>query len=117
MVERRKYVRFRASFLFKFKNHAPNGAQGVVKDVSMSGLRVVLDKSVELDSNSQLNFYLLLPSQTFEISGETVWVDIFDNRKEAGIHFTNIADSYKEDIYNYISKYYREELVHKWWQS
>ena len=90
--------------------------QGIVRDISMGGVRVILDKSIEPLVNCLVDFYLMLPSQTFNISGTIAWAKDCGDKKEIGIRFVHIPDSYKEEIYNYISKYHRQELTQKWWQ-
>ena len=117
MQNRRKLIRFKATFILKFSAYETACEfQGVVKDISMGGVRVVVDKSLEPLVNCMVSFYLLLPRQTFKIDGEIAWAKEYEDRKEIGIQFVHIPDSYKEEIYDYISKYYRKELTQKWWQ-
>jgi c-di-GMP-binding flagellar brake protein YcgR len=116
MENRRKFVRFNASLLLKFgSEESAYEFQGVVQDISMGGLSVVVDKNLVALVNCRVSFYLLLPSQTFKISGEIAWAQDQGDKKEIGIRFVHIPDSYKEEIYNYISKYHRQELTQKWW--
>jgi c-di-GMP-binding flagellar brake protein YcgR len=49
--------------------------------------------------------------------GRIAWVAQKEREKEAGINFINLTDVHKEDIYNYIFRYYREELTNKWWEN
>jgi c-di-GMP-binding flagellar brake protein YcgR len=117
MEDKRKFARFKAGLLLKFSSdESAYEFSGVVQDISMGGLSVTLDGAVIPLVNCRVNFYLLLPSQTFKISGEIAWVRSYDGKKDVGIRFVHIPDSYKEEIYNYISKYHRQELTQKWWQ-
>ncbi len=117
MFERRRYVRFKASILLKFQSGFAAGAQGVVTDISMAGAQIALDKAVALAGDCIIHCNLLLPSQTLSFYGKTVWYRLGEDCARVGVYFAVIADSHKEDIYNYISKYFRQELVGKWWQA
>ena len=117
MQERRKFIRFNASFLLKIKATAGvSFLHGIVQNISMGGLRVALDESAGLSVGKMVSCHLLLPAQTFELSGQIAWMRQSCEKQEAGINFFYIPDYYKEDIYNHISKYYRKELTQKWWQ-
>ncbi len=118
MNEKREFMRFRVSFPFGFnQNEIPSEIKATVKNISMNGLKVVLDKSLHFSGEDLTKFQLILPdNKTLDFSGEVVWQKDFLDRREVGIRFEYISDSHKEDIYNYIFKYHRQELTQKWWQ-
>jgi len=118
MDEKRGFMRFRVSFPLKFvQKELPLAVKGVVKDVSMNGLRVVLDRALQFLSEDLSSFHLTLANdKVLELSGRVVWQKDYPDRREIGIRFAGIPDDHKEDIYNYIFKYHRQELVQKWWQ-
>ncbi|MFH1519214.1 MAG: PilZ domain-containing protein [Candidatus Omnitrophota bacterium] len=118
MDEKREFVRFRVSFPFGFgQDEIPSEIKATVKNISMSGLKVVFDESLHLLAEGLTKFHLILPdNKTLDFSGEVIWQKDFPDRKEAGIRFEYISDSHKEDIYDYIFKYHRQELTQKWWQ-
>ncbi len=118
MDEKRGFMRFQVSFPLKFlQEKLPLAAKGVVKDISMNGLKVVLDRARQFLSEDLSDFYLTLSNdKVLELSGEVVWQKDYPNRREIGIRFAGIPDGHKEDIYNYIFKYHRQELTQKWWQ-
>jgi len=89
----------------------------MAKDVSMGGVKILLDKSQKVLPSSLVCLYFLLPKETLKINGEIVWEKEYPDRKEAGMRFTQIPDSYKEDIFNYVSKYYPQELNRCWWKT
>ena len=122
MDEKRGFMRFQVSFPLKFvQDKLPLAVKGVVKDVSMNGLKVVLDRAwdrtLQFLSEDLSNFHLTLANdKVLELSGQVIWQKDYPDRREVGIRFAGIPDDYKEDIYNYIFKYHRQELTQRWWQ-
>ena len=118
MDEKRRFIRFQVSFPLKFvQDKLPLAVKGVVKDISMSGLKVVLDRALQFLSEDLSNFHLTLSNdKVLELAGQVVWQKDYPDRREMGIRFALIPDDHKEDIYNYIFKYHRQELTQKWWQ-
>lgn len=89
---------------------------GVLRDVSMVGARVLLDASMDIPFGSQLSLSMILPDNTLRVSGKVVWTKDAGGRREIGMFFVNIPDSCKENLYNCIFKYYKNEIVRRWWQ-
>lgn len=118
MDEKRGFMRFQVSFPLKFlQEKLPLAVKGVVKDISMKGLRVVMDRALQFLSEDLNNFNLTLSNEkVLELSGQVVWQKDYPDRREIGIQFAGIPDDHKEEIYNYIFKYHRQELTQKWWQ-
>ena len=83
----------------------------------MCGISIVLDKNTSLCADDFITLYLLIPQVTIKVMGRIAWVAQKEREKEAGINFINLTDVHKEDIYNYIFRYYREELTNKWWEN
>ncbi|MDD5195711.1 MAG: PilZ domain-containing protein [Candidatus Omnitrophica bacterium] len=113
----RKFVRFNAPLYLKIS--FPNKEESfsaIAKDISLGGAKLVLDLSHKVEREDVLSVFLLLPEKTLNIPGKVVWVKDYIDRKEAGLSFLNFPEIYKEDIYNYIFKYHREEITKKWWQ-
>ena len=116
MLEKRKFVRFKVPFHIQFKrDNQINQPQGIVKDISMGGLRVVVDEFLDYSTDYLVCFYLFLPGKTFKLYGKITWMRGYNDKKEAGIQFARIPDTYKQDIQEHISKYHLSELTHKWW--
>lgn len=118
MDEKRGFLRFRVSFPFKFiREKLSSEVEGRVKDISMNGLKVVLDKALHFLVEDLTNFHLVLSDdKTLKISGEVMWQKDYLDRREVGIRFVQIPGGHKEDIYDYIFKYHRQELTQEWWQ-
>ena len=118
MDEKRGFMRFQVSFPLKVaQNELPVSVKGVVKDISMNGLKVILDRTLQVLSEGLNSFYLTLADDNIlEFSGQVIWQKDYPDRREIGIKFVCIPDDHKEDIYNYIFKYHRQELTQKWWQ-
>lgn len=118
MDEKRGFVRFQVSFPLKFiQDKLPLAVKGVVKDISMNGLKVVLGRTLQFLSEDLSNFHLTLADdKVVELSGRVIWQKDYPDRREVGMRFADIPDNHKEDIYNYIFEYHRQELIQKWWQ-
>jgi c-di-GMP-binding flagellar brake protein YcgR len=117
MEEKRKFARFHTPIYLKYRmSDSSKEYAGIVKDISMGGLRVVVDKALDISLDNVLTLYLLIPDSTLKVSARVAWTKDFEDRKEVGASFVNIPDAYKENIYNYIFKYYRDEVSQKWWQ-
>jgi c-di-GMP-binding flagellar brake protein YcgR len=113
----RKFVRFNAPLYLKVTApEATEGFSAIAKDISMGGIKMVIDASYDIAREDIFSVFLLLPDKTLPITGKVVWVKDYGDRKETGISFINIPPAYKDDIYNYIFKYHRSEITKKWWQ-
>jgi len=118
MDERRKFIRFRAPFCVEYNDDDSLAeSSGVLRDISMGGARVLLDTSSDISRESIASLSILFPDNTLSLRGRTVWVIGRGTKKEVGLYFIKIPDSYKEDIYNNIFKYFREEITQRWWST
>ncbi|MDP8290447.1 MAG: PilZ domain-containing protein [Candidatus Susulua stagnicola] len=118
MDEKRGFMRFQVAFPLKFiQSKLSVTVKGIVKDISMNGLKVILDRTLQFLSGDSNDFHLTLAADNvLEFSGQIIWQKDYPDRREIGIRFICIPDDHKEDIYNYIFKYHRQELTQKWWQ-
>ena len=118
MEERRKFARFKAPFRFKYSCAKDSGEffPGEAKDISMEGIKIVIDGALQIPSDAPISFHILFPEKTLEITGELVWIRDCNGKNEAGIRFIDASDLYKEEINNYILKYHNEEVVKNWRQ-
>lgn len=116
MEERRKFVRFNAPFCVHYSDQTMSqDTPGVIKDISYGGARIILDTESRINNSSEADLSILFPKDTLKVSGVVVWVKGSGSKKELGIAFQNIPPQYKDTIYNYIFKYFKEELTSKWW--
>jgi len=117
VAERRKLIRFKAPFYIKYSLiDSSQEFSSIAKDINMKGVRILLEKSLDLAPESFVSLYLLFPDKTLNICARVIWSKEYEDRKEAGIYFINMPDIYKEDIFDYIFKYYPQELTRRWWQ-
>ncbi|MDD5069409.1 MAG: PilZ domain-containing protein [Candidatus Omnitrophica bacterium] len=116
--DNRRRVRFKAHFYCKCSfNDGSKLVSAVAKDISMSGLRIIFDSAANISDQAAVPLYLLFPDKTIKALGSLVWIKKYSDRQEAGIVFKNIADFDKEEIYQYIFRYYREEVLGHWWAA
>ncbi|MBP7088899.1 MAG: PilZ domain-containing protein [Candidatus Omnitrophica bacterium] len=118
MPEQRKIVRFKAPChcLLTSQDDFHHQYRGIVKDISMKGLQISLDEPLEFYQDKKVDFNLVFPDKILALTGEVIWRRIQADKSEAGIRFICLPDAYKEEIYNYISKYHHKELARHWWQ-
>lgn len=118
--EKRQVVRFKAPFYVKY-NYASSAESGdfsaIAKDVSMKGVRILLEKSLRLVPDEILSLYFLFPSKRVNIYGKVMWAKEYDDRREAGVSFVSIPDQHKQDIHDYIFTYYPQEFTRRWWDG
>lgn len=118
MTENRKFPRFNAPFNLKLScSEAVEQLSASALDVSMSGVRVAVQKDSQISQDNSLALYFLFPQKTLEIQGKVQWVKDYDDRKELGVLFMKIPDAFKEDIYGFIFKYHRQQFIRNWWQQ
>ncbi len=110
-------MRFKVLFPFRSDTQGEVAAiEGLVKDISMAGIKIVLNKSLRFLANNLEIFYFHLPDKILKVSGRLIWQREFEDRREAGVKFIYISDYDKKDIYEYIYQHHRQELTQKWWQ-
>ena len=118
MQEKRKFTRFKAPFCVQCAhNESSREVPGVIKDLSYGGVRVLLDTSYDILYSSLLSLSILFPENTLRVTGRVVWAKDWGDKKEVGLCFLDLPDSYKQIIYDYASKYFKEEFKQRWWQS
>ncbi|MCP4652996.1 MAG: PilZ domain-containing protein [Candidatus Omnitrophica bacterium] len=116
MEEKRKFIRFKAPFCVQYNSQDSGDFSGVIKDISMGGVRLSLDtsSSVSLDAEGMLS--ILLPEDDLKITGKVVWASEVGEMKEVGFCFAANTDSGKEQIHQYILKHFNEKFTRNWWQ-
>lgn len=118
MPENRKFTRFKTTLYVRYSPlNSDREFCAIAKDISMAGIRLLLDKNLSLNADDFITLYLLIPQITIKVTGRVAWSAVKEDEKEIGVNFVNLADAHKEDIYNYIFKYYRQELTNKWWEN
>ncbi|MCM8819840.1 MAG: PilZ domain-containing protein [Candidatus Omnitrophica bacterium] len=117
MPERRRFVRFSAPFTVRLKvSEEAVDTPAIVENISFGGAKIFVSKSLQLSPSSYIKIFLLFSQVTLSINGRVVWVKEYDDKKELGVCFINMPDSYKEEIFNHVFKYYPSEISKKWWQ-
>ncbi|MFH1768143.1 MAG: PilZ domain-containing protein [Candidatus Omnitrophota bacterium] len=117
MVEKRNSVRFKAPFYLKWSlADSCQEFSAIGKDINAKGVKLLLDKPHGVAAENYVSLHLLLPDKTLGVVGKVVWIQNYPDRQELGVNFVKIIDSYKQDILDYIFKYYPQELTRRWWQ-
>jgi c-di-GMP-binding flagellar brake protein YcgR len=115
---RRTAVRFKSPFYIRYScQRNSENCSAIAKDVSMKGVKLLLDSELDLEAKDKLSLNCLLPRRCLTVKGEVKWTKTYSDRKEAGILFTNIPDHHKQEIHDYIYEYYPQELTRRWWRG
>jgi len=115
MKEKRKSLRFRASSPFVFSQSDRQGFKGIVKDISMGGLKVAIGKSFDILVGSLVSFCLFLSDRELKLSGRITWILEKNKKKEVGISFFDLPDKSRSQVYDYILRHHKEHLIGGWW--
>jgi len=115
MKEKRKSLRFRASSPFVFDPSNTHKSKGIVKDISMGGLKVAIGKSLDILVGNLVNFCLVLSDKELKLSGRIAWILEKNKKKEVGICFSYLPDKSRSQVHNYILRHHNEHLISGWW--
>lgn len=114
--ECRQYIRFNVPIKVTTKLNNQD-IVGFTENISMGGAKVVFPQG-EFVKDSHLEYNMYLPNlPPLEIIAQIVWVDNSHKNKILGTKFVIFSDKHKEQIYNYIFNYCREEVISRWWQD
>jgi len=118
MEEKRKYIRFKAPFCVQYSiDGEPKEFSGVIKDISMGGVRLTLDTTVSLLAKSSANLSIMFPDNSFKVAGKVIWSKDVGEMKEIGFCFTTATQSGRDRIHHYMLKHFREQFTRNWWQA
>ncbi len=112
MQEKRRFVRSNGLVLVDYKGTKIEGKCSAF-DISGVGLRLTLDKELELGVEVDVDLYLPGDSQPVKAKGKVVWLQLCKETEEtdiekkkkyyyAGIEFTHIGDDSKKKVINYV---------------
>ncbi|UCG34942.1 MAG: PilZ domain-containing protein [Candidatus Omnitrophota bacterium] len=117
MAEKRRFTRFKVSLRAKFTPQDSVHEYDVIgENISMGGVKIALDKNIEVAPGTEMALQLYLPKVVLDLKGKVAWIEEKGKKKELGVKFLQLPDYYKQDIYDYISRYNREQLTSRWWQ-
>ena len=117
MEEKRKFIRFKAPFCVQYMVDGENKeCSGVIKDMSMGGVRLSLDNGSDVVSHVPANLSILFPDDSMNVAGEVVWSKDVGEMKEVGFCFALSSDSGRERVHKYILNHFKEQMTRGWWQ-
>lgn len=114
MEERRKFIRFNSPFCVECKKENVS-FQGVIKDISYGGTRLILDTKIKFSLGDNFLVNIFFPEKNLVISSRVVWEKDFLEKKEIGLVFQNLSNKDKEFLYQSIFKYFSQEFTRRWW--
>lgn len=116
MIEKRTLPRFAVPIRLEYqKLKVEERFPALALDISMKGAKLKTQELLKSEDILDLFFYFPnRPPQ--EAVGKVIWT------KEssyflAGLYFLNIRDSLKESIFEYVFRYFPQEIQNKWWKD
>ncbi len=117
MEEKRKFIRFKAPFCVQYSvDGQPQEFSGVIKDISMGGVRLSLDTLSDIKHNLPANLAIMFPEDALKVAGQVIWSKDVGEMKEVGFCFAASTDSGREQVHQYILKHFKEHFTRGWWQ-
>jgi len=115
MEMQRRFTRWRIDRRVKVKLEGAEAFMDcMVKDISLKGLMVSL--VLKLPQDTFLGLSVALSEETvFELEVWVVWHRSVDGHNLYGFYFSKIKDADKEKIYQFIRKFYPQQLAQQWW--
>ena len=87
-----------------------------VEDISASGMRVSLNRSLFPEVFSDVNF-VLSDNFGFDVGATVAWQESADGRNTYGLRFNRIDGSDRERISQYVGNSLLEEKRNTWWKG
>lgn len=116
MYERRRYIRFNTNIGVSTYSQEQK-ILGSIENISMGGARLFLPTR-QFSCGEDIDIYLHLPNlPPLKIVSQVIWVKERSEGSNLGIKFVIFPDRYKQDIYEFIFNYYREEILSRWWEG
>jgi len=117
MEEKRKFIRFQAPFCVQYSVEGmAQEFSGVIKDISMGGVRLILDTASNVAPNSAAGLSIMFPDETFKVAGKVVWSKDSGEMKEVGFCFGASTEAGRERAHQHILKHFKEQMTRGWWQ-
>lgn len=115
MEQRRRFTRWQVDRQAKVKlEGAETFIDCKVKDISLKGS--MLASALKLPQDVFLRLSVVLSEEaTLELEVWVVWHKSVDGHNLYGFYFTKIKDLDKEKIYQFIRKFYPQQLTKQWW--
>lgn len=117
MTERRRLNRWQANKETKVKLEGAEAlAKCSLRDINLKGAQISLAMKLPKDTFLKLSLVL---SEDFILNVEAwvVWQKTIDGYYVYGIYFSCINDADKEKIYQFVRRYFPEQLAQQWWKG
>ena len=88
----------------------------LVYDISFNGIQIALGQKLAKDTPLKLSI-LLSDGSNLEVEVWVVWHKQIDGHNIYGMYFTRIKDADKERIYQFMRRYFPQELNKQWWKD
>ena len=117
MQDRRRFMRWQIDRQARVKLEAsPAFTDCHLKDISLKGTQISLEQKLEKDKFLRLNL-ALSKEFTLDIEVWVAWHKSVDGHNVYGLYFAKIKDNDKEKIYQFIRRYFPQEINKQWWRG
>lgn len=87
-----------------------------IKDINLKGLQISLVLKLPKDTSLRLSLFLA-EGFILDIEAWVVWHKTIMEANIYGLYFTRVKDQDKEKIYEFVRRYYSEQINRQWWQG
>lgn len=117
MQDRRRFVRWQIDKPAKVKlEGAQVFSDCMVKDINLKGLQIAWGLKLQKDTFVKLSV-ILSDEWALNVEVWVVWQKSIEGYNIYGLYFSKIFDSDKEKIYQFVRKYFPEQINKQWWQE
>lgn len=115
--ERRQFVRWKLNWQSRIKlTDEPDCLECRLKDISYKGLQMSLEKRLPRDIFINLTIELS-PEFSFTLEAWVAWHRVVHGVDTYGLYFTKCCDSDKDKIYQFLRRYFPQEINRRWWHG
>ncbi|RJO63444.1 MAG: PilZ domain-containing protein [Candidatus Omnitrophota bacterium] len=115
--ERRHFVRWKLNWQSKVKlEDEPDCLECRLRDISYKGAQMSLEKKLPRDIFITLTI-VLSGEFAFTLEAWVAWHKVAHGVDTYGLYFTRVCDSDKEKIYQFLRRYFPQEINRHWWHG
>ncbi|MDP8260118.1 MAG: PilZ domain-containing protein [Candidatus Gygaella obscura] len=88
--------------------------KATISDISLTGTRLKLEGSYDLDKELELMFRFV-PGAQIIVMAKPVWNRQDGEKVKIGVNFTKFSDSDKQKLYQFMFQRFKDEFKSAWW--
>ena len=114
-IERRTIKRWDVNIRVVFEDLRQQPRQALAGNISNKGIKLFLGREVDIGGEPDLIINLAQLGYVF-VKAKACWKEIKPNGIYAGFQFTQAKESERTKIFEYITRYHREQVKRAWFK-